>query len=96
MVSDSDPIHALEAELAFTRVEDVLVDATGRGPRRARTLGAEESRDPGAYDRRICRAWDCSALDGFQPDIREHGFARASRRSSACTSSRAAPTRCER
>ena len=77
MVRDADPIHAVEAELAFTRVEDVVVDATGRGQRRARTLDAEESRDPGAYDRRVCRAWDCSALDGFEPDLREHGFARA-------------------
>lgn len=71
------PLQAIEAQLAFTRSEDVVVDASGSGLRRARTLDPEAAKDPRSYDRRLCRAWDCSALDGFQPDLREHGFAHA-------------------
>jgi len=77
MITTSDPRHAVEATLAFTRLEDVVDDAAGHGLRRARTLDAEAARDPAAYDQRACRAWDCSALGDFQPDLREHGFARA-------------------
>lgn len=77
LARDRDPGHAVEASLAFTRIEDVVADAPGSGLRRARTLEAAAASDPRSYDRRLCRAWDCSGMDGFQPELREHGFARA-------------------
>ncbi|PCC68884.1 hypothetical protein SAMN02745121_07586 [Nannocystis exedens] len=72
MSSAADPIHAIDAELAFSRSEDVSLDA--RGLRRARTLDPDTRADPRSYDRRTCRAHDCSAPGGLQPDLREHGF----------------------
>ncbi len=68
---------AVAAQLAFTRIDDVEDDPKGRGLRRARTLDAEAAKDAGSYDRRVCRAWDCSELGGTGPALREHGFARA-------------------
>lgn len=53
------------------------VDDAGSGQLRARTLPAEALADPGSYDRRSCRVMDCSGVDGFRPELREHGFARA-------------------
>ncbi len=70
-----EPSPFVAAQLAFTRIEDVVVDVGGQ--RRARTLDAAAARDPGAYDRRMCRAGDCSRLTGFVPSLRQHGFAHA-------------------
>lgn len=74
MPTAADPDLAIDAELAFTRLEDVSLD--DRNARRARTLDPDTRADPQAYDRRICRAYDGSAPGGLQPDLREHGFAR--------------------
>lgn len=65
----------MAAQLAFTRLEDVVFDADGQ--RRARTLDADAARDPNAYDRRVCRAADLSRRTDFVPELREHGFAHA-------------------
>lgn len=72
MPSAADPIHAIDAELAFTRSEDVSLDE--RGLRRARTLDPDTRADPASYDRRTCPAFDASAPGGLQPELREHGF----------------------
>jgi hypothetical protein len=63
--------------LAFTRLEDVVADASGSGLPRARTLDAGAAMDPRSYDRRVCQAWDCSTTPGLRPELREHGFAHA-------------------
>ncbi|MCY1059611.1 hypothetical protein [Nannocystis sp. SCPEA4] len=71
----TDPAHAVAAELAFSRLEDVTVDDARRGLLRARTLDPATRVDPALYDRRTCRVCDCSVA-GLQPDLRAHGFAR--------------------
>jgi hypothetical protein len=75
MVAFARP-ESVETSLAYSRIEDVSVDEhDGRGLRRARTLGDQAMNDPRSFAWRSCRVWDCSALAGFRPDLREHGFA---------------------
>lgn len=70
----SDRSHAVEAQLAFTRIENVSRDDERRGLLRARTLDLRAMADPRSHDLRTCRVMDCAA-GGFRPDLREHGFA---------------------
>jgi len=67
----------IAAELTFTRPADVIADPGGRGSGRARTLDPQAAMDPRSYDRRECRVLDCSRVEGFTADLREHGFAHA-------------------
>lgn len=76
MYPESERPHVVEAQLAFTRREHVLVDDPRRGVLRARTFGGYSAADPRAHDLQRCRVHDCSA-EGLRPDLREHGFAHA-------------------
>lgn len=71
------PHDTIEAQLAFTRPEDVDPDAARRGLLRARTLDPAAMRDPRSYDQRTCRLRDCSSADAEPLDLRAHGFAHA-------------------
>lgn len=70
-----NPAAAVDAELAFTRIEDVTLDDPIRGLLRARTLEPEVRVDPRSYDRRRCQIRDCSAAGAETPDLLVHGFA---------------------
>lgn len=72
----TEPLHAVEARLAFTRSEDISIDDPRRGLLRARTLATPDRLDPRSYDWQMCRVTDCSAV-GMTPDLLRHGFAHA-------------------
>jgi len=76
VATDHAHAHAVDAQLAFSRIEDVTVDDARRGLLRARTLDPATRTDPSLYDRRTCRVTDCSTAADVRPDLREHGFAR--------------------
>lgn len=70
--SGPERLPAVDAQLAFTRIDHVVADAERPAMRRARTLDDAAADDPRSYDRRRCRVHDCAA--GFAPDLLEHGF----------------------
>lgn len=63
--------EAIEADLAFTRPEDVIPEGDlGR----ARSLDPAALHDGEAFAHHRCSIADCSAPDGLVPDIKTHGF----------------------
>ncbi|MEZ4380771.1 MAG: hypothetical protein R3A79_05460 [Nannocystaceae bacterium] len=67
------PVTTIEAELAFTRPEDVRGEA-GPGPARAETLSREAFAETTSHDRRRCAIRDLAAPGGLLPDLCTHGF----------------------
>lgn len=74
MTAGSRRIESVEAELAFTRPDDVSPDDQQPHLLRAKTLAPDALLDGRSFDRHLCRVTDCSALDDGRPSIREHGF----------------------
>ena len=61
----------IEADLAFTRPEDVIPEGDlGR----ARSLDPAALHDGEAFALHRCTIADCSTPDGLVPDIKTHGF----------------------
>jgi hypothetical protein len=72
VVPSAEPIQHVEAEFAFTRPQDVTTDTERPGLLRGPDVDVQ--RPDGHFDVRTATAQDCAALEGFTPDLMEHGF----------------------
>ncbi len=75
-MSSVEPVRSVRSEVAFTRPEDLRPD-----PERPGLLCGPDVDPYAGSERRFqlheIEVRDCAALEGFTPDLVEHGFARA-------------------
>lgn len=72
----AERIQSVRTELNFSRPQDAIPDAERPGVLRGPDWDVERPVDR-RFDVHAVKAWDWAALEGFEPDLIEHGFATA-------------------